>query len=72
MPAGLPPGIPGIGLVMDGAIQQAPQPGRQPSFGSSVAELCAGRLGVSVLISIGFVRNNMRSSRGSGYFNDFV
>jgi hypothetical protein len=29
VPAGLPPGMPGIGDVIDGAIQQAPQPGRQ-------------------------------------------
>lgn len=28
-PAGLPSGMPGIGELMDGAIQQAPQPGRQ-------------------------------------------
>jgi hypothetical protein len=28
MPAGLPSGMPGMGLVMDGAMQQAPQPGR--------------------------------------------
>lgn len=28
-PAGLPPGSPGIGLLIDGAMQQAPQPGRQ-------------------------------------------
>lgn len=28
-PAGLPCGIPGIGLEIDGAVQQAPQPGRQ-------------------------------------------
>jgi hypothetical protein len=28
-PAGLPFGIPGRGLVIDGAMQQAPQPGRQ-------------------------------------------
>jgi hypothetical protein len=28
-PAGLPSGIPGIGLVIEGAIQQAPQSGRQ-------------------------------------------
>ena len=28
-PAGLPWGIPGIGLVMDGAVQQAPQWSRQ-------------------------------------------
>ncbi len=27
-PAGLPKGIPGIGVVMDGAMQHAPQPGR--------------------------------------------
>lgn len=30
-PAGLPPGIPGIGLEIDGAVQQAPQPERQAS-----------------------------------------
>ena len=29
IPAGLPPGIPGMGLVMEMAIQQAPQPGLQ-------------------------------------------
>jgi hypothetical protein len=27
-PAGLPSGMPGIGLLMDGAMQQAEQPGR--------------------------------------------
>jgi len=32
-PAGLPPGMPGIGLVIDGAMQQAPQPERQGRFG---------------------------------------
>lgn len=36
MPAGLPPGIPGMGLVIDGAVQQAPQPGRQASAVSGV------------------------------------
>ncbi|MAH00736.1 MAG: hypothetical protein CMK85_10625 [Pseudomonadales bacterium] len=28
-PAGLPPGMPGIGEVMDGAVQQAPHSARQ-------------------------------------------
>jgi hypothetical protein len=28
-PAGLPSGMPGIGLVIDGAMQHAPQPARQ-------------------------------------------
>lgn len=28
-PAGLPSGMPGIGLEMEGAMQQAAQPGRQ-------------------------------------------
>ena len=28
MPAGLPLGMPGMGDEMDGAMQQAPQPGR--------------------------------------------
>lgn len=28
-PAGLPPGMPGMALLMEGAVQQAPQPGRQ-------------------------------------------
>jgi hypothetical protein len=28
-PAGLPSGMPGIGELMDGAVQQAPQSGRQ-------------------------------------------
>ena len=33
-PAGLPFGMPGIGLVMEGAMQQAPQPGRQEASGA--------------------------------------
>ena len=33
-PAGLPAGIPGIGVVMDGAMQHAPQPTRQSIFNS--------------------------------------
>jgi hypothetical protein len=28
-PAGLPSGMPGMGEVIEGAVQQAPQPGRQ-------------------------------------------
>jgi hypothetical protein len=28
-PAGLPWGMPGMGELMEGAVQQAPQPGRQ-------------------------------------------
>jgi len=31
-PAGLPSGIPGIGELMDGYIQQAPQPVRHSIF----------------------------------------
>lgn len=30
IPAGLPFGMPGIGELIEGAVQQAPQPGRQP------------------------------------------
>jgi hypothetical protein len=37
-PAGLPLGIPGIGLVMDGAMQHAPQPGRHACPGTSKGE----------------------------------
>jgi hypothetical protein len=32
-PAGLPPGMPGKAVVMEGAVQQAPQPGRQSILG---------------------------------------
>ena len=42
MPAGLPPGIPGIRLVIDGAVQQAPQPARQASAVSGV--VISGRM----------------------------
>ena len=38
-PAGLPKGMPGIGVVMDGAMQHAPQPGRH----------CIASAGVSAL-----------------------
>ena len=34
MPAGLPCGMPGMGLVMDGAMQQAPQRGRHANPGA--------------------------------------
>ena len=36
-PAGLPCGMPGMGEVMDGAVQQAPQPGRQEKEVSTMA-----------------------------------
>ena len=42
-PAGLPSGMPGIGLVMDGAMQQAPQPGRQVAVGTAGVLERAGR-----------------------------
>jgi oxygen-independent coproporphyrinogen III oxidase len=35
-PAGLPDGMPGIGLVIEGAMQHAPQPGRQASGAASI------------------------------------
>ncbi len=44
-PAGFPCGMPGMGLAMDGAMQQAPQPGRQASSGEGGA---AGMGGLSV------------------------
>ena len=34
-PAGLPCGMPGIGLLIDGAMQQAAQDGRQAGIGGS-------------------------------------
>ncbi len=40
-PAGLPWGMPGIGLLIDGAMQQAPQPGRQVGVGGLTAGLSA-------------------------------
>lgn len=49
-PAALPCGIPGIGEEIDGAMQQAPQPGRQAGGGEAaealeavVIEYSAGR-----------------------------
>lgn len=33
MPAGLPYGMPGMGEAIEGAVQQAPQPGRQSMAG---------------------------------------
>jgi len=38
-PAGLPCGMPGIGVVMDGAVQHAPQPGRHCTACADVAAL---------------------------------
>jgi hypothetical protein len=36
-PAALPPGIPGIGELIEGAMQQAPQPGRHTTKAGSAA-----------------------------------
>ena len=36
---GLPVGMPGMGEVMDGAMQQAPQPGRQEKIVSTMSHL---------------------------------
>ena len=41
-PAGLPWGIPGMGLFMEGAIQQAPQFFRQANFPILLAQFCKG------------------------------
>lgn len=38
-PAGLPFGMPGIGELIDGAVQQAPQPGRQAKDEDMVGNL---------------------------------
>ena len=49
-PAGLPWGMPGIGLEIEGAMQQAPQPGRHASGeeeGGTAAE-CMARLSAQV------------------------
>lgn len=43
IPAGLPFGIPGIGEVIDGAVQQAPQPGRQVGWSLIVQHRGAGK-----------------------------
>lgn len=46
-PANLPRGMPGIGLVIEGAIQQAPQPDRHENvrliLGSPKRPLCEHR-----------------------------
>ena len=41
VPAGLPRGMPGIGEVMDGAVQQAAQPPRQVKEGLAEGALTA-------------------------------
>ncbi len=50
-PAGFPLGIPGIGLVIDGAVQHAPQPARQ--LGAAGAACMVGdSLGLDTAASI--------------------
>lgn len=44
MPAGFPCGSPGIGEEIDGAIQQAPQPGRQSIRGLRAELVCYRRV----------------------------
>ena len=55
-PAGLPWGMPGIGLVIDGAMQQAPQPGRQEGSGAPARDKVAGAV-------CGMVRLSSRLAR---------
>ncbi|MBA3928771.1 MAG: hypothetical protein C0521_04175 [Xanthomonas sp.] len=42
-PAGLPCGMPGIGEVIEGAVQQSAQPGRQEKTVSTMARSVAGQ-----------------------------
>jgi hypothetical protein len=43
MPAGFPFGMPGIGELIEGAVQQAPQPGRQlTGAGEEIIEVNTG------------------------------
>lgn len=50
-PAGLPRGMPGIALEMEGATQQAPQPERQSmDFAIKVVAAGARRIRANVLI----------------------
>lgn len=52
-PAGFPFGIPGIGLLIDGAMQQAPQSGRQFSIPAGlVAPDGAGMDGMETCINL--------------------
>jgi hypothetical protein len=41
-PAGLPCGMPGMGEAIDGAMQQAPQPGRQETSDSRFIGMVLG------------------------------
>lgn len=41
-PAGLPPGMPGIGLEIDGAVQQAPQFARQGNEAAGMPAFSGG------------------------------
>jgi hypothetical protein len=52
-PAGLPPGIPGIGLEIDGAVQQAPQPGRQAGAGKEGDGVTDGMWRLSAQVASG-------------------
>ena len=51
-PAGLPFGMPGMAEVIDGAMQQAPQPGRQSKAGGKLTETVGGWWqAISILLS---------------------
>ena len=49
-PAGLPSGMPGIGLVMEGAMQQAPQFGRHAKSVGEAGRM-SGMAGLSVQVA---------------------
>ena len=51
-PAGLPWGMPGIGELMEGAMQQAPQPGRQFMRARPAGARTEGSEGVRKTIAI--------------------
>lgn len=50
-PAGLPAGIPGIGLVIDGAVQQAPQSDRQDGRDGAGAGKTLGMMRLSAQVA---------------------
>ena len=56
MPAGLPCGMPGIGEAIEGAMQQAPQPGRQSIGGggytAAMAKIRSGTVGNQRVVKV--------------------
>ncbi len=88
IPAGLPLGMPGIGELIDGAMQQAPQPARQASAVTAMSSLADSIILGRAAVLCGFtvqmaepaqqrlhghaLHHDRKGDHGEGHRNDLI